>query len=142
MGELSDAPLGEFHDWRHHETRPVVLGGREVRVSRPRARTVDGKEVALESYEAVKNDEILTRHAFETMLRGLSTRNYVFGLEDVGDVEASGISKSSISRRFARMTQEALAEFIDKPLYWIDLVVLCIDGVVVGWIEGVTQGGS
>ena len=95
---------------RHdHETRPVVLGGRDVRVSRPRARTVDGKEAVFESYEAVKNDEILTCHAFERMLHGLSTRNYAFGLEDVGDMEASGISKSSIGRGFARMTQEALA---------------------------------
>lgn len=110
---------------RHsHESRPVVLGGREVRVSRPRARTVDSKEVALESYEAVKNDEILTRHALETMLHGLSTRNFAFGLDDIGEVEASGISKSSISRRFARMTQEALGELLDKPLDGIDLVVL------------------
>ena len=96
--------------YRHsYEPRKVVLGGRKVEVSKPRARTVDGKEVVLESYEAIKNDEILTRHAFETMLHGLSTRNYAFGLEDVGDVEEPGISESSISRRFARMTQEALA---------------------------------
>jgi len=46
-------------------------------------RTVDSKEVVLESYEAVKNDEILTRHAFETMPHGLSTRSYAFGLEDM-----------------------------------------------------------
>ncbi len=58
---------------RHsHESRPAVPGGREVRVSRPRARTVDGKEVALESYKALKNDEILTHHAFEAVLHGLS----------------------------------------------------------------------
>ena len=118
--------------YRHsYEPRKVVLGGRKVEVSKPRARTVDGKEVVLESYEAVKNDEILTRHAFETMLHGLSTRNYAFGLEDVGDVEASGISKSSISRRFARMTQEALAELLAKRLDEIDLVVLYIDGIEV-----------
>ncbi|MBC7084029.1 MAG: transposase [Firmicutes bacterium] len=74
--------------YRHsYEPRKVVLGGRKVQVSKPRDRTVDGKEVVLESYEAVKNDEILTRHAFETMLYGLSTRNYAFGLEDVNDVK-------------------------------------------------------
>lgn len=118
--------------YRHsHEPRKVVLGGRKVEGSKPRARTVDGKEVVLESYEAVKNDEILTRHAFETMLHGLSTRNYAFGLEDAGDVEASGISESSISRRFARMTQGALAELMAKPLDGVHLVVLYIDGIVV-----------
>jgi len=104
--------------YRHsYEPRKVVPGGRKVEVSKPRARTVDSKEVVLESYEAVKNDEILTRHALETMLHGLSTRNY--------------ISKSSISRRFARMTQEALAELLAKPLDEIDPVVLYVDGIVV-----------
>lgn len=46
-------------------------------------------------------------------------------------VVASGISKGSISRRFARVTPEALAELLDKPLDGIDLVVPYIDGVVV-----------
>ena len=117
IGEKGKHNPGRKASRHGHETRPVVLGGREVRVSRPRARTVDGKEVVLESYEAVKNDEILTRHAFETMLHGLSTRNY--------------ISKSSTSRRFARMTQEALAELLAKPLDEIDPVVLYVDGIVV-----------
>lgn len=82
-------------------------------------------------YEVLENGATLTRHAFKTMLHGLWTRNYAFGLEGVGQVEATGISESSISRRFARMTQEALAELLDKPLDGIDLVVLYIGGVVV-----------
>ena len=42
---------------RHgRETSPVVLSRREGRVSRPRARTVECREVVLESYEAVKGD--------------------------------------------------------------------------------------
>lgn len=95
---------------RHgHERRSIVLGGRVAEVSRLRARTVDDKEVRLEMCEAFKNDDPLTRHAFETMLHGLSTRNYAFGLQDGGEMEASGISKSSISRRFAPMTQAAPA---------------------------------
>lgn len=118
---------------RHsHERRKIVLGARKVEVSKPRPRTVGNKEVRLETYEAFKNDDPLTRHAFETVLHGLSTRNYAFGLEDVGEVEATGIAKSSISRRFARMTQAALAELLSKPLGEIDLVVLYINGIVVG----------
>ncbi|MDI7246908.1 MAG: transposase [Bacillota bacterium] len=65
------------------------------------------------------------------MLHGLSTRNYAFGFEHVGEVEAADISKSAISRRFARMTQAALAELLSRPLDGVDLVVLYIDGIVV-----------
>ncbi len=122
----------QWSSYRHsHEPRKVVLGGRKVEVSRPRPRTVDGKEVTLETYEAFKDSEILARHAFQTMLHGLSIRNYAFGLEDVGEVEAAGISKSALSRRFARMTQAALADLLAKPLDGLDLVLLYIDGIVV-----------
>jgi len=59
-------------------------------------------------------------------LHGLFKRNYAFGLKDVGDVGACGISKSSITRRFARMAREALAELMAMagPLDRSDMVIL------------------
>lgn len=72
---------GDCSSGRHScHSRNVVLGGRKVGMSKPRARTVDSKEVVPGSYEAVKNHEILARHAFEMMLHGLSTENLLSGL--------------------------------------------------------------
>jgi putative transposase len=48
---------------RRHASAPgsVVLGGRRVKVRRPRARTVEGGEVALDTYAAFADDDLLGR---------------------------------------------------------------------------------
>ena len=48
------------------------------------------------------------------MLAGLSTRRYAPGLEPVGEVEASGTSRSAVSRRFCHRTRVALAELMAR----------------------------
>jgi putative transposase len=88
-----------------HGSEPgqVTLGGRRVRVRRPRVRTADGiRELPLPTYQAFSAIELLDQLAVERMLAKLSTRRYQAGLEPVGaDVEraAAGISKSAVSRR-------------------------------------------
>src|SRR3974377_369885 len=54
----------------------VTLGGRRVSVSRPRARTVDGHEVPLASYEHFAAEDILTQVVVERMLAGGATRRH------------------------------------------------------------------
>lgn len=54
----------------------VVLGGRRVRVQRPRARTAEGQEVTLDTYAAVADDDQLTNVVMERMLAGLATRRH------------------------------------------------------------------
>lgn len=132
IGEKGKHSAGRLGFRHGYETRRVTLGGRKVEVNRPRARTVDGNELALETYELFKGDDILARCALERMIHGLSTRNYGYGLEDVGEgVKGAGISKSTVSRRFAHMTTKALQEMLSMPLDGLDIVVLYIDGVVV-----------
>src|SRR4051794_32910074 len=48
----------------------VVLGGRRVPVTRPRARTVDGHEVPLAAYRLFAADDLLGRVVLERMLAG------------------------------------------------------------------------
>jgi putative transposase len=122
---------------RHGSERgSVTLGGRQVPISRPRMRSVDGSgELQLPSYELFSNTEVLGRLAMEKMLAGISTRGWHAGLEPVGEqVEqaATGTSKSAISRRFVRATETALGELLAKPLDQLDLVALMIDGVHFG----------
>jgi transposase-like protein len=111
----------------------LVLGGRRVRVDRPRARTVDGHEVALPSWVAFGAEDPLHERAVEQMLVGVSTRNYNRSLEPVPDELVSrGTSRSAVSRRFVAATERQMAEWLGRDLSAIDLVVLMVDGVYVG----------
>jgi len=118
-----------------HGSEPgqVTLGGRRVRVRRPRVRTTDGTgELPVPSYQAFAATDLLDQLAVERMLAKLSTRRYRVGLEPVGaDVEraAAGTSKSAVSRRFVARTEHALAELLAADLSALDLVALMVDGI-------------
>jgi transposase-like protein len=115
------------------EPGQVTLGGRRVRVPRPRVRSADGaREVAVPTYQAFASTELLGHLALERMLAKLSTRRYPAGLEPVGTgvaSTASGTSKSAISRRFVARTEHALAELLAQDLTGLDLVALLVDGI-------------
>ena len=114
----------------------VTLGGRRVRVTRPRMRAADGSgELAVDSYQLFSSTEVLGRMAMQRMLAGLSTRRYRAGLEPVGqrvDKVAGSTSKSAVSRRFVAATETALADLLAADLSGLDLVALMIDGVHFG----------
>ncbi len=115
------------------EDGSVTLGGRRVRVRRPRVRSADGAaEVPVATYELFSSTEVLGRMAMERMLAKLSTRRYSAGLEPVGaDVEASAsaTSRSAVSRRFVATTERALGEMMSADLSTLDLVAFMVDGV-------------
>jgi putative transposase len=147
LGELLAAdvdrlvgPKGRHNPGRtalRHGSEPgsVTLGGRRVRVDRPRVRTADKtREVPVPTWEAFAGSELLDQLAVERMLARLSTRRYRAGLEPVGQAveqTASGTSKSAVSRRFVAATEHALAELLARDLTGIDLVALMVDGVLV-----------
>ena len=118
-----------------HGTQPgqVTLGGRRVRVDRPRVRTANGTtELPLPTWQAFATTELLDQLALERMLAKLSTRRYQAGLEPVGAAvqqAATGTSKSAVSRRFVAATEHALAELLAADLSGLDLVALLVDGV-------------
>jgi putative transposase len=118
-----------------HGSEPgqVTLGGRRMRVRRPRVRTADGtREVAVPTYQAFAATDLLDQLAVERMLAKLSTRRYQAGLEPVGtrvEQTATGTSKSAVSRRFVARTEHALAELLAQDLSGLDLVALMVDGI-------------
>lgn len=68
------AKLGDRSANRHGSAPgSVVLGGRRVKVTRPRARSADGTEVALDTYKAFASDEQLGDLVMARMLAGLAT---------------------------------------------------------------------
>jgi putative transposase len=118
-----------------HGTQPgkVTLGGRRVRVDRPRVRSADGTaELALPTWQAFAGTELLDQLTLERMLAKLSTRRYHTGLEPVGSQvaqDATGTSRSAVSRRFVAATERALAELLAADLTGLDLVALMVDGI-------------
>jgi transposase-like protein len=113
------------------ENGSVVLGGRRVPVRRPRARTTDGHEVPVMTYQLFAAEDQLTAVVIERMLAGLATRRHTAAAEPVGyDVEAqaSATSRSAISRRFIAATKTALADLLARDLSALDIKVLMVDG--------------
>jgi len=87
----------------------VVLGGRQVKIQRPRVRTTAG-EVPLPTFQTMAATDPLDRRVVEQMLVGVATRQYARSLEPLGpEVKSRGTSKSAVSRRFVARTTAQLA---------------------------------
>jgi putative transposase len=113
------------------EKGSVVLGGRRVPVSRPRARTVDGAEVPVAAYRLFAAEDQLTQVVMERMLAGLATRRHVAAGEPIGAQvrrQATSTSRSAVSRRFIAATKTALADLLARDLAPLDIKVLMVDG--------------
>src|SRR6266498_4978710 len=117
---------------RHGDGRgSVVLGGRRLPVSRPRARTTDGNEVPLACYRRFTAEDQLTAVVMGRMLAGLATRRHVAAAEPVGQgvqQAATATSRSAVSRRFIAATKTALAELLNRDLATLNVKVLMVDG--------------
>lgn len=120
--------------YRHgHDEAPVVLGGRKVRVSKPRVRSVDGQEVELSTWRQMTEEDPLEERAVEQMLVGVSTRGYARSLEPVAEeMESVGVSRSSVSRRFVARTAREVEVFLGRELSGLDFPVVMVDGTELG----------
>jgi len=112
----------------------VVLGGRTVPVSRPRAVRADGGgEIGLDSYQVFSSRDLLTQVALERMLAGVATRRHGLVSEPIGealDATARSVSKSAVSRRFMTATAAKLVELMARDLSGLDVAAMMIDGIV------------
>ena len=108
----------------------LVMGGRRVQVRRPRARTLDGQEVRLPTWEVFGAEDPLNERAVEQMLVGVSTRRYARSLEPLPvDLPERGVSRSAVSRRFVAATERQMTEWLGRDLSALELGVLMIDGI-------------
>jgi transposase-like protein len=119
---------------RHgHEDGEVTLGGRRIRVERPRVRSADGgRELPLRSYEHFASRDPLGRLVLEQMLAGVSTRRFGRTREPVGaEIEqvARSTSRSSVSREFVARTRDNLVGLMSRRLDDLRLAVLMLDGI-------------
>jgi transposase-like protein len=116
-----------------HVASSLVLGGRRVAVQRPRARSVEGRELRLPSWREWSARDPLDERALEQMVLGVSTRGYARSLEPLPEaVTVRGVSKSAVSERFVYGTERKLAELMSRDLRKFHVVALLLDGVHLG----------
>jgi putative transposase len=130
---------------RHgHEDGSMTLGGRRVPVSRPRARSVDDKELAIATYEYFADRDPLQRAVMDRMLAGVSTRKFARVGEPIGsEIEQTAVSKakSTVSEMFIEKTRTALAELMARRLDDMRLAVMMLDGLeIAGRVHVVALG--
>ena len=126
-----------------HLASSLALGGRRVAVSRPRVRSVEGRELKLPSWQEWSARDPLDQRALEQMVLGVSTRRYARSLEPLPQtVQVRGVSKSAVSDRFVYGTERKLAELMSRNLRGLALVALMIDGVHFGEARGAGGGGG
>ena len=129
-----DAYSREGGSFRRAGTAPgeLVLGGRKVKIKRPRVRDRN-REVSLESYVRFSRLDPLSERALEQMVIGVSTRKYERSLEEVPkEFVTRSTSKSSVSRRFVAATNKQLQARLSSSISDIDIVAVMLDGVHLG----------
>jgi len=120
----------ERQAYRHgHDEGRLVLGGRTVKIPKPRVRSLEGEELDLPTWRHFAEEDPLHDRVVRQILAGVSTRKYEDSLEAVPEGLAPGAtSSSSVSRRLVAVTQRRMDEFLSRRLDDLDLPVILIDG--------------
>ena len=110
--------------------------GGKVKVARPRVRDRAGKEVSLESWQALRDGNLLLEWALNLMVLNVSTRKYHRAVRlpegDLAKARGDGTSKSAVSRRFVALSRKKMKAWLASDLSELDLPVIQIDGLHVG----------
>lgn len=115
---------------RHGRQRGAVpLSDRTLRVDRPRLRGAQG-EVAIPAYERLKAHPGAGARMLDTLLRGVSTRNYQGVIREMADT--AGVSKSAVSRAFVAQSEQALEDLQAQRFDHLNLLAIYIDGIDLG----------
>lgn len=139
----------------------VVLGGQRVGILRPRVRDrKSGKEIALNRYSQLQSPRTADDLVMRRLLAGISCGRYESAAGAIP--EAFGLSGSSISRKFIRISAKKLKKLQERDLSGYDFTALWVDGkrfsedglivavgltmgggkVVLGLVESATENSS
>lgn len=110
----------------------VVLGGRKMKMDRPRVIGLDGREVPLQTYQAMQDTEELDEAALAKVVSGVVQRAvggaYANEQPVPAGTETYGASAASISRRWIRATERGLAQRFTRRLDDRRYVAILLDG--------------
>jgi putative transposase len=120
------------HRWGRTQGKIGFHAGK-VDVERPRVRDLEGKELALPSWQQAVDEDWLGKWAMNLMLINVSTRKFRRAVRlPEGDVPApagSGVSKSAASRHFVALSAARMKEWMGADLSSLDIMVVQIDGI-------------
>jgi putative transposase len=116
--------------WYGSQPGVITLEDRRLRLKKPRLRDKDQGEVAIPAYTILQENQALSAQLLNTMLRGVSTRQYEEVLPAMA--EQVGISRSSLSRRVMEASETALEELQQRRFDDLDILVIYLDGIEVG----------
>jgi transposase-like protein len=91
----------------------VYIGDQKITVQHPRLRGPEG-EIAIKSYEKLKERERFSEELLNKILRGISCRKYAETVVEAAG--AFGVSASSVSRHIVEATAKQLREFKERSL--------------------------
>ena len=144
-----DQALAERHDRvrgpnrRHGDRRGYRWGrthseigyhGGKVKVARPRVRDRAGKEVSLESWQALRDGNLLLEWALNLMVLNVSASTTARSVcpRATWRKPWRRPSKSAVSRRFVALSRKKMKAWLASDLSELDLLVIQIDGLHVG----------
>ena len=128
---------GDRRGYRWGRTHSEIgYHGGKAKVARPRVRDRAGKEVSLESWQALRDGNLLLEWALNLMELNVSTRKYHRAVRlpegDLAKARGDGTSKSAVSRRFVALSRKKMKAWLASDLSELDLLVIQIDGLHVG----------
>ena len=111
-----------------HEQGSAYIGDQKQKVSRPRLRDVDaGKEVPLQSYQAMHQHGQFSDELLLKILSGVSQQRYHETVLETAS--AFGVSSSTVSRKVVEATAKKLSEFQGRDLSDFKPFAVFIDGI-------------
>ena len=135
MMEEDATTVGGARHRRHGDRRGYRWGrthseigyhGGKVKVARPRVRDRAGKEVSLESWQALRDGNLLLEWALNLMVLNVSTRKYHRAVRlpegDLAKARGDGTSKSAVSRRFVALSRKKMKAWLASDLSELDLL--------------------
>ncbi|MCW5222956.1 IS256 family transposase [Verminephrobacter aporrectodeae] len=115
--------------WHGAQRGVIGLAERQLRVQRPRLRDKNGREVRVPAYERLRNHADAATRVRDILIAGVCTRRYAQVLpEAAGTV---GVSKSAVSGHFVEASAAQLAQFNERSLIDLKVLVIYIDGIIV-----------
>ena len=106
----------------------VKLGEHEHTIRRPRVRKSLGDASAekhLATWKAARDPEAWEESLFRAVLCGVSTRS----AQRLHESELKGLSKSAVSRLWARKAKTLIDEILGRDLSELDILVVMLDGI-------------
>lgn len=122
-----DKPLGGLYRRWGSNPGSIRIDGERIPIRVPRVRDVEAsKERTLESYQHLKAGIDIDEQLEDSILLGLSTRDYERVAGSI--LGGFGLSQSSVSRAFKERSAKALETFEERTFEEEDILALWIDG--------------